>query len=90
VTVPKAAWTAGTSPYTFAAQPFDATFVITTVGGMTALTLDGQAIFNGSFSVGQQVSVSCEDRIAFAGRCSRPLGECQRTAASHCPLAPAR
>ena len=57
VTVPPGSWTAGTSPYTFTALPYAATFVITTVGGMTALTLDGQALFNASFTVGQQVLV---------------------------------
>lgn len=50
--------TAGTSPYTLPPLPYDAIYVITTVGGMTALTLDGQALFNASFSVGQQIYVA--------------------------------
>jgi len=57
VTVAPANWTAGTSPYTFTALPYDCVFVITTVGGMTALTMDSQALFNGTFSVGQLVYV---------------------------------
>ena len=43
--------TAGSSPYTFPALPYDAVYVITAVGGMAALTLDAQALFDGSFSV---------------------------------------
>ncbi len=42
--VAKSSITAGTSPYTLPLLPYDAIYVITTVGGMTALTLDGQAL----------------------------------------------
>ena len=57
MTVPKGSWTAGASPFTFTPLAYPAIFVVTTVAGMTALTLDGQALFNGAFSVGQQVYV---------------------------------
>lgn len=44
VTVPAGPLTAGASPYTFPVQPFDAIYVLTTLGGMTALTLDGISV----------------------------------------------
>ena len=42
--VSKSSATAGSSPYTFPALPYDAVYVITTVGGLSALTLDGTAV----------------------------------------------
>lgn len=75
VTVPKGAWTAGTSPYTFTALPYDCVFVITTTGGMTALTLDGQALFNGSFSIGQQVYVGAGHSLIATWATTAPVFE---------------
>ena len=47
---------AGASPYTYQLQ-YDAIFVITDVGGMTSLALDGQELYNGTYSVGQPITV---------------------------------
>jgi hypothetical protein len=53
----KAPATAGSSPYTFPYLPYKTIYVLTTIAGMTALTLDGQALFGGVFAVGQQILV---------------------------------
>ena len=60
---PSSSLTAGTSPYTFPLLPYDAIYVITTVGGMTALTLDSQALFGGTFAVGQQIYVGANHAL---------------------------
>lgn len=49
--------TAGATPYTFPQWPYDVLLVMTSLGDMSALTLDGQALFNGTFSIGQMISV---------------------------------
>ena len=67
--------TAGTSPYSFAALPFDAVYVITTVGGMTALKLNTQALFNGSFSVGQNVFVGANNTLQATWATTAPVFE---------------
>jgi len=60
---PKSSSRAGRSPYTFPALPYPAIYVITTTGRMTALTLDGQALFGGVFSAGQQVYVGANHTL---------------------------
>jgi hypothetical protein len=73
VTVPAGSWTAGTSPYTFAALPYDAVWVLTTVGGMTALTLDGQALFNASFAVGNMIYVAAGHSLVATWATTAPV-----------------
>ena len=71
----KSSVTAGTSPYTFPLLPYDAVYVITTVGGMTALTLDGQALFNATFSVGQQIYVAANHTLIATWAATAPVFE---------------
>jgi hypothetical protein len=70
--------TAGTSPYTFQ-LPYNAIFVITTVGGMTVLAVEGrsgsQAIFNGSFSVGQNFFVPAQTQVIVTWSTTAPVFE---------------
>lgn len=73
VTVPAAAWTAGTSPYSFPQLPYACVFVITAAGGMTSLTLDGQALFGGSFSAGQQVYVGAGHSLVATWATTAPV-----------------
>lgn len=63
VTVPKAAVVAGASPFTYPLQPFDCYYVLTAVAGLSALTLDGQALFGGVFVVGQSVYVGANHSL---------------------------
>lgn len=67
--------TAGSSPYTFPTLPYDAVYVITTVGGMSALTLDTQSLFNGSFTVGQQVYVAARHTLIATWTTTAPVFE---------------
>lgn len=73
VTAAPAATSAGASPYTFTPLLYPAVYVITTVGGMTALTLDGQALFNGSFSIGQQVYVGAGHSLVATWATTAPV-----------------
>ncbi len=73
VTPAPASLTAGASPYTFPQWPYDVLLVLTTVGGMTALTLDGQALFNGSFSVGQVVPVKAGHTLVATWATTAPV-----------------
>jgi Pectate lyase superfamily protein len=71
----KFASTAGTSPFTFTVNQYDCVYVLTTVGGMTALTLDGQALFNGSFSVGQTIFVGAGHKLIATWATTAPVFE---------------
>jgi hypothetical protein len=71
----KFASTAGTSPFTFVVNQYDCVYVLTTVGGMTALTLDGQALFNGSFTVGQQIYVGAGHTLIATWATTAPIFE---------------
>lgn len=75
ITVAASSSTAGTSPYSYVGMPYARVFVITTVGGMTALTLDGQALFNGSFSVGQSIFVGAGHTLIATWATTAPVFE---------------
>jgi hypothetical protein len=66
--------TAGASPYTFPLLPYDAIYVITTVGGMTALTLDGQSLAPIS-AVGDQISVPANHTLIATWATTAPVFE---------------
>ena len=65
--------TSGASPYTFPLLPYNAVYVLTTIGGMSALTLDGQALFNATFSIGQQVYVAANHTLTATWATTAPV-----------------
>ena len=66
--------TAGTSPFTFT-YPYKTIFVITTIGGMSSLTLDGQALFNGVFALGQIIYVGAMHPLIATWTATAPIFE---------------
>ncbi|MGA8604973.1 MAG: right-handed parallel beta-helix repeat-containing protein [Thermoplasmata archaeon] len=70
--VPGYSVTAGASIYTFPLLPFDAVYVMTTVGGISALTLDGQGL-GSSFFPGLQVFVGANHTLTAKWATTAPV-----------------
>jgi hypothetical protein len=63
--------TAGTSPYTFPAQPFPCTFIITTLGGATAWKLDATAL--PAPALGNAIHVAAEHVLQITWATTAPV-----------------
>jgi hypothetical protein len=70
-----ASQTAGTSPFTFPWLPYNTIYVLKTIAGMTALTLDGQALFGGVFAVGQTFFVGAMHTLIATWAATAPVFE---------------
>lgn len=72
VTVPPTSFNAGASPYTLPAYPFDVTVVITTVNGLSAMTLDSTAV---AITVGSSIRVPSGHTLIMTWAVTAPVIE---------------